>query len=85
MRVLGFQGGRSFNRSRALWKRTINGGVSLPNLTLNSSKRASWNVVDPGLKLDSETIDGNMWRANESMELSSAELVVSNTPASVTN
>ena len=85
MRVLGVQGGRSFNRSRALWKRTINSGISLPNLTLNSSKRASWNVIGPGFKLDLEAIDGSMAHVNESMELSSAELVVSNTPASVTN
>lgn len=85
MRVLGVQGGRSFNRSRALWKSTINSGISLPNLTLNSSKRASWNVIDPGLKLDVEAIDGSMAHVNESLELSSAELVVSNTPASVTN
>ena len=82
MRVLSVQGGRSFNRSRALWKRTFNGGVL--NITLSSSKRSSWNVVDPvGLK--EETIDGGMGLANESLELSSAELVNCKTPASVTN
>ena len=83
MRVLSVQGGCSFNRSRALWKRTINGGVSLPNLALNSSKQASWNVVYPGLK--GETIDGSTGQANESLELSSAELVVCKTPAAVPN
>ena len=51
MRVLSVHGGRSFNRSRALWKRTLSGGVSIPNITLSSCKRTSWNVVDPvGLK-----------------------------------
>ena len=84
MRVLSVQGGRAFNRSRALWKRTINGGVSTPNLTLSSCKRASWKVVDP-VRLKEETIDGSMGLANESLELSSAELVNCKTPASVTS
>ena len=52
MRILNVQGGRSFNRSRALRKRTFNGEISIPNITMSSSKRASWNVVDPvGLNL----------------------------------
>lgn len=84
MRVLNLQGGNSFNRNRALWKRTISGGVSLPYpLTLRSSKRASCNVVDPGLK--GETIDDRIGQANESFELSSTEVIVCKTPASVTN
>ena len=52
MRVLSVLGGRSFNRSRELWKRTFSGGISIPDITLSSSKRASWNVIDPvGLNL----------------------------------
>ena len=52
MRVLSVLGGRSFNRSRELWKRTFSGGISIPDITLSSFKRASWNVIDPvGLNL----------------------------------